>query len=96
MLSNELNFIFPEKKTEDDALNGKTFCITGSLTHFNNREAMIAEIYKHGGKFVSGVTSQCQYLINNNVESQSSKNKKAKALGVEIITEEDFIKMLGE
>lgn len=77
------------KKVQD--LN---FCITGSLVHYANRDALVADIEANGGKFVSGVSKKCNYLINNDVASNSSKNKKAKECGVPIITEEEFMEMI--
>lgn len=73
---------------------GMNFVITGSVEHFANRNEVKALIESKGGKVTGSVTSKTNYLINNNVESTSSKNKKAKDLGISIITEEDFLKML--
>ena len=67
------------------------FVVTGDVNHFKNRKELQAEIEKMGGKVTSSVTSKTNYLINNDIFSTSSKNKKAKELGVEIITEDDFI-----
>lgn len=77
-------------------LNGQTFCITGKLNHFSNRDALVEVIQNHGGKYVSSVTAKTNYLINNDVTSQSSKNKKAHEVGCKIISEEDFLGMIGE
>ena len=77
-------------------LNGQTFCITGKLNHFTNRDALVEVIQNHGGKYVSSVTIKTNYLINNDVTSQSSKNKKAHEVGCKIISEEDFLEMVGE
>lgn len=71
-------------------LAGMSFVITGSLTRFENRNAMKEEIERRGGKVTGSVTGKTVCLINNDVSSQSSKNKKAKELGVRIINEEDF------
>ena len=73
---------------------GMNFVITGSVEHFANRNEVKALIESKGGKVTGSVTYKTNYLINNNVESTSSKNKKAKDLGIPIITEEDFLKML--
>ena len=73
---------------------GMNFVITGSVEHFANRNEVKALIESKGGKVTGSVTSKTNYLINNNVESTSSKNKKAKDLGIPIITEEDFLRML--
>ncbi len=78
------------------ALTGKTFVITGKVYHYENRDAVKAAIEAAGGKTASSVSAKTDYLINNDITSGSSKNKKAKELGVQIITEEDFMKMLGE
>ncbi|WP_349948840.1 NAD-dependent DNA ligase LigA [Lacrimispora sp. BS-2] len=75
---------------------GMVFVITGSVTHYENRKALQEVIEAHGGKATGSVTSKTTYLINNDTTSNSSKNKKAKELGVPIISEEDFIKMLEE
>lgn len=83
-----------EKQEAGDAeqtLSGMSFVITGSLLHFENRNAMKEEIEKRGGKVTGSVTGKTVCLINNDTASQSSKNKKAKELGVRIISEEDFL-----
>lgn len=75
-------------------LSGKVCVITGSLQHFSNRNELKELIEKNGGKVSGSVSSKTNYLINNDTASNSSKNKKAKELGVEIISEEDFLKLL--
>lgn len=75
-------------------LAGKTFVITGSLVGYENRDALKAEIEKAGGKVAGSVSSKTTYLINNDVNSTSGKNKKAKELGVEIIDEAQITKWL--
>ncbi|MGN0701728.1 MAG: NAD-dependent DNA ligase LigA [Lentihominibacter sp.] len=75
-------------------LQGKTFVITGSLNHFENRDACKAEIERLGGKTSGSVSSRTSYLINNDIASNSSKNKKAKELNIPIITEEQFLEMI--
>ena len=75
-------------------LAGVHFVITGSVTHFANRGEVKELIESRGGKVTGSVTSKTHYLINNDVQSASSKNKKAKELGVPIISEEDFLGML--
>ena len=77
-----------------DALAGKTFVITGSLEHFENRDAAKAKIEELGGKTAGSVSKKTDYLINNDIDSASSKNRKAKELGIPIITEEDFLEMI--
>lgn len=77
-------------------ITGKTFVITGSVTHWANREELKAEIERLGGKVAGSVSKKTDYLINNDTESGSSKNKKAKELGIPILSEEDFLALLGE
>ena len=74
------------------SLEGKVFVVTGSLEHFENRNALKEEIEKRGGKVTGSVTGKTTCLINNDVNSASSKNKTAKSLGVPIISEEDFMR----
>lgn len=90
--------VLPEEKTGPDAqkFSGLSFVITGSVTHFANRGEVKEIIESKGGKVTGSVTSKTSYLINNDIQSTSSKNKKAKELGVPIISEEDFLKMLEE
>ena len=95
-LANEMNFIVEETKSSGINLNGKSFCITGSLEHFANRDALVQSIEAHGGKYVSSVSKKTDYLINNDKTSTSGKNKKAMDLNIPIISEEDFINMIGE
>ena len=83
-----------EESGGGDKFAGKVFVITGSLTHFSNRNEMKELIEKNGGKVSGSVSSKINFLINNDTGSNSSKNKKAKELGVEIISEEDFLKLL--
>ncbi|MEY8364631.1 NAD-dependent DNA ligase LigA [Anaerovoracaceae bacterium 41-7] len=71
-----------------DFLEGKTFVITGSLQHYENRDALKAEIQRAGGKVAGSVSAKTAYLINNDLQSTSGKNKKAKELGIPIIDEE--------
>ncbi|MBR1744216.1 MAG: NAD-dependent DNA ligase LigA, partial [Lachnospiraceae bacterium] len=79
-----------ERKLFD--MEGMTFVITGSLTRFENRNILKELIEKRGGKVAGSVSKKTAYLINNDSMSGSSKNKKAKELGVPILTEEDFLK----
>ena len=88
----EVKLIEETNDMEQD-LEGKTFVITGSLNNFANRDELKELIEKRGGKVAGSVSSKTSYLINNDVTSNSSKNKKAKDLGVEIISEEDFLSM---
>lgn len=75
-------------------LENKTFVITGSVNHYQNREALKADIDAHGGKVVGSISSKVNYLINNDINSTSSKNQKAKSLGIPIISEDEFLSML--
>lgn len=84
------------EETEEQIFAGKTFVITGSLNHYENRDALKEEIEARGGKAAGSVSKKTNYLINNDLESASSKNKKAKDLGIPIITEEDFLELLRE
>lgn len=86
--------ISSEDTNTGNKLAGMVFVITGSLNHFSNRDALVAEIEKNGGKVSGSVSAKTTYLINNDVESTSGKNKKAKELGVQIISEEDFLNLL--
>lgn len=93
-LLKEVEIQVPEKvSTAAVSLNGKTFVITGKLNHFVNRDALVAKIEELGGKSSGSVSKNTSYLINNDVESTSGKNKKAKELNVPIISEDDFLKM---
>ena len=84
-----------EEISEDSKIfEGKTFVITGSVHHFSNRNALKSLIESKGGKVAGSVSSKTHYLINNDAESTSSKNKKARELGIPILTEDDFLKLL--
>jgi DNA ligase (NAD+) len=78
------------------SLEGKTFVITGSLEHYTNRKALKADIESEGGKVAGSVSAKTDYLITNDPNSGSSKNRTARELGVAIITEEQVIEMLGK
>ena len=95
-LANEFTFetqksIMSETTNE---LENKTFVITGSVNHYQNRDTLKADIEAHGGKVVGSVSSKVNYLINNDINSTSSKNKKAKSLNIPIISEDEFLSML--
>ena len=77
----------------DEAFAGMNFVITGSLEHFKNRKELQELIERRGGKVTGSVTSKTNYLINNDVASSSSKNKKARELGVPILSEEELLKL---
>lgn len=95
-LVQEFTFSKDEKieKVENDKINEKVFVVTGSVHHYKNRNELKIDIEKNGGKVTGSVTSKTDYLINNDINSNSSKNKKAKDLNVPIISEEQFISML--
>lgn len=79
------------EEEEEQTLAGKVFVVTGSLNHFAGRNELKEEIEKRGGKVTGSVTGKTDCLINNDITSTSGKNKKAKELGVTIITEEEFL-----
>ena len=93
-LSNEFIFEFKEPiyhTSNNKSLDGLTFVITGSLEHYSNRETLKSEIESRGGKVSGSISSKTSYLINNDVNSTSSKNKKAQLLNIPIISEDQFI-----
>ena len=81
--------------TQDTSLDGLIFVITGKLNHFKNRDAIKDKIESLGGKVTGSVSKNTSYLINNDKDSTSSKNKSAKTLGIPILSEEDFIQTFG-
>jgi len=85
-----LNILIPDKGETNENITGKTFVITGSLVTYENRNALKDLIESLGGKVAGSVSAKTDYLINNDVTSGSSKNKKARELGVNIISEEEF------
>ncbi|HAV00927.1 MAG TPA: DNA ligase (NAD(+)) LigA [Lachnospiraceae bacterium] len=85
----------PEAAEARDGIAGKSFVITGSLHNFENRDALKTAIENAGGKVTGSVSSNTDYLINNDINSTSSKNKKAKELSVPIITEDEVMGLLG-
>ena len=91
----ELTIENEAENTEADIFAGMTFVITGSVQHFASRKELQAFIEARGGKATSSVTAKTTYLINNDVTSNSSKNKQAKELGIPIISEQDFLNMMG-
>ena len=90
-LMKELELEQNQEPEGEQTLDGKIFVITGSLEHFSNRNELKELIESKGAKVTGSVTSKTSYLINNDLLSGSSKNKKAKDLGVEIISEQDFL-----
>ena len=95
MVDDLLDIVMLEDEENDNAndMEGMNFVITGSVNHFSNRSEVKELIEGRGGKVTGSVTSKTKYLINNDSTSNSSKNKKAKELGVQIITEDEFIDM---
>ena len=89
-------FTFKKEKNNNSSvdLSGKTFVITGSLIHYKNRDELVSIIESMGGKVSGSVSAKTSYLINNDTQSSSSKNQKAKQLNIPIISEEDFIKLI--
>lgn len=93
-LLQELSIEKPEEDAQvEQKMEGLTFVITGSVEHFKNRNEVKAVIEQFGGKVTGSVTGKTNYLINNDNTSNSSKNKKAKELGIPIITEEEFMEL---
>lgn len=90
-LLEQISIIKPEDNNNVQSMEGLTFVVTGSVEKFANRNAVKEYIEKRGGKVTGSVTSKTDYLINNDLLSNSSKNKKAKELGIEIINEEQFL-----
>lgn len=94
-LANNFNFIKKEDaKNKFGVLSSKIFAITGSLGYYKNRDELISVIESLGGKVSNNVNAKTDFLINNDVKSNSSKNRKARKFDVEIISEIDFIKMI--
>lgn len=95
-LIGELHIARAAVEDKPQILAGKTFVITGKVNHFANRDALKALIVSLGGKAAGSVSAKTDYLINNDVTSNSSKNKKARELGIAILSEDDFLAMIGE
>lgn len=93
-----LEFARPADETEEEgsgkSLKGMTFVITGSLEHFENRDTLKDLLIAKGAKVAGSVSKNTTYLVNNDITSTSSKNKKAKELGIPIITEDELIAIL--
>jgi len=98
-LKNLLSVVQIQRIEKINTQNGRcvdlTFVITGDVHHFKNRDAFKAYVEAQGGKVAGSVSGKTNYLVNNDVESTSSKNKKAKDLGVPIISEDTFLEMFG-
>ncbi|MGN0382952.1 MAG: NAD-dependent DNA ligase LigA [Eubacterium sp.] len=90
-LLKEVNIISQEVNNKEQIFEGKTFVITGSVEHFSNRKELKEFIEERGGKVTGSVTGNTDYLINNDLTSVSGKNKKAKELGISVISEEEFL-----
>ena len=95
-LSKEFNFESPYVILDEipNTLQGKTFVVTGSVNHYKNRNELKADIVAHGGTVTGSISSKTSYLINNDINSTSSKNQKAKSLNIPIISEEEFLSMI--
>lgn len=94
-LAAELNITDEPGNQTDTPVSGKVFVITGSVMHFANRNEVKELIESMGGKVSGSVSAKTDYLINNDTTSSSSKNKKAKELNIPIISEEDFLRLIG-
>ena len=95
-LLGELSLQIESTQDKPQILAGKTFVITGSVHRFANRNELKDKIISLGGKAAGSVSSKTDYLINNDINSSSSKNKKARELGIPILSEEDFLAMINE
>jgi DNA ligase (NAD+) len=93
-LKNTLFITSKDAQIISSNINGINFVITGKLKKYKNRDELINIIENNGGKVLSSVTKNTNYLINNDIDSTSSKNLKAKSLGIPIITEQQFDAML--
>jgi DNA ligase (NAD+) len=96
LLLAELRFDDAEQPPSGNSLDGLIFVITGSLEHYANRDELKTVLENEGGKVTGSVSEKTDYLINNDAQSGSSKNKKARELGVKIITEAELLGMIGE
>lgn len=96
-LDHLMNFLHiqVDSPKQEQIFEGMNFVITGSLVHFGNRSEAKELIESLGGKVTGSVTKKTNYLINNDIQSNSSKNKKARELGIPILSEEDFRKLAG-
>ena len=95
-LASYMNFQIPKTTNISENVAGKIFVITGSLNSFSNREEAKEKIENAGGKVVGSVSSKTNYLVNNDITSTSGKNKKAKSLGIPIITENELLMMINQ
>lgn len=94
-LASHMKFIAPEVKAENNVdLGGKSFCVTGSLNIYKNRDELIKDIETHGGKIVGSVSKKIDYLLTNDADSGSTKARKAAELNIPIISEVEFRHMI--
>ena len=89
-----IHFVTNSSDSKNINLSGLTFVITGSLNYFGNRDALKQKLESYGAKVSGSVSSKTSYLINNDRTSNSSKNLKAKEIGIPIITEKELLKMI--
>lgn len=96
-LLTEIHFLKPNKATKlnNNDIEEKTICITGKLFLFKNREELSQRLAEIGWKEASGVSSKIDYLVSNDKNSGSSKNKKAATLGIPVISEDELVKLIG-
>ena len=85
-----------EEKEVNNQLEGKQFCVTGKVTHFKNRDELKEKLESLGAKVTGSVTSKTDYLINNDKESTTAKNKKAKELNIPILSEDDLLRLIAD
>ena len=94
LINSYLNYNEKSTNSKNQKFKDFNFVITGKLEKFKNRNTLVEDIENHGGTVSSSVTKNTNYLINNDKESNSSKNKKAKDLNISIITENEYLKLL--
>ncbi|MBQ2131483.1 MAG: NAD-dependent DNA ligase LigA, partial [Prevotella sp.] len=94
-LLEEVNVTQASSQPQGKKCENLTFVITGEVYHYKNRNALKAYIESQGGRVAGSVSGSTNYLINNDITSTSGKNKKAKDLGIEIISEDTFIERFG-
>lgn len=90
-LLSEINVSQETRAAQGNKCAGLTFVVTGDVHHFKNRNELKAYVEQQGGKVTGSVSKSTNYLINNDITSTSGKNQKAKALGIPIITEDEFV-----
>ena len=93
-LRKEFYFESNDNSKSNIDLSGKTFVVTGALSYYKNRDELINSIEQLNGKVSGSVSKKTSYLINNDVNSKSGKNKKAIDLGIPIISEKDFVNII--